>query len=178
MSIKVLVVDDSLTYRRILTDVLRSLPDVEVVGSAANGSHVASKVKDLQPDLITLDIELPGMNGIEVMDALRRANMDVKVLVISGVTFSGGRLTLQALQNGAFDFITKPCESTPEENLRCLRARNWLPGCAPSPTVSKCNVSCVPGLCPVVPSRGERRQRREFSNRHPPSCCPAASRRW
>jgi two-component system chemotaxis response regulator CheB len=121
MAVKVLVVDDSVVYRRILSEALRSLPEVEVVGSVANGSLVEAKVRELQPDLLTLDIEMPGMNGIQVMDALRRANLDVKVLVVSSLTMSGGKLTLQALQNGAFDFITKPTESNPEENFRCIR---------------------------------------------------------
>jgi len=121
MAVKVLVVDDSVVYRRVLSEALRSLPDVDVVGSVANGSLVVAKVRELQPDLITLDIEMPGMNGIQVMDALRQASLDVKVLVISSLTLSGGTLTLQALQNGAFDFITKPTEANPEENFRCLR---------------------------------------------------------
>jgi len=121
MAVKVLVVDDSVVYRRVLSEALRSLPDVEVVGSVANGSLVVAKVRELGPDLITLDIEMPGMNGIQVMDALRQASLDVKVLVISSLTMSGGKLTLQALQNGAFDFITKPTEANPEENFRCIR---------------------------------------------------------
>jgi len=121
MAVKVLVVDDSVVYRRVLSDALRSLPDVEVAGSVANGSLVAAKVRELQPDLITLDIEMPGMNGIQVMDALRQASLDVKVLVISSLTLSGGQLTLQALQNGAFDFITKPAEANPADNFRRIR---------------------------------------------------------
>jgi two-component system chemotaxis response regulator CheB len=121
MAVKVLVVDDSVVYRRVLTEALRSLPDVEVVGSVANGSQVVPKVRELRPDLVTLDIEMPGMNGIQVMDALRQASLDVKVLVVSSLTMSGGKLTLQALQNGAFDFITKPTEANPEENFRCIR---------------------------------------------------------
>ncbi len=120
MAVKVLVVDDSVVYRRVLTEALRSLPDVEVAGSVANGSQVVPKVRELRPDLVTLDIEMPGMNGIQVMDALRQATLDVKVLVISSLTLSGGKLTLQALQNGAFDFITKPTESNPQENFRCI----------------------------------------------------------
>lgn len=121
MAVKILVVDDSVVYRRVLSEALRSLPDVEVVGTVGNGSLVVAKARELQPDVITLDIEMPGMNGIQVMDALRQAGVDVKVLVISSVTLSGGKLTLQALQNGAFDFITKPTESNPEENFRCIR---------------------------------------------------------
>ncbi|HLI63692.1 MAG TPA: chemotaxis response regulator protein-glutamate methylesterase [Terriglobales bacterium] len=120
MAIKVLVVDDSVVYRRVLSEALRSLPEVEVVGSAANGRQVLPKVQELRPDLVTLDIEMPGLNGIEVMEALRQAGLEVKVLVVSSLTISGGKLTLQALENGAFDFITKPADPNPEENFRCL----------------------------------------------------------
>jgi len=120
MAVKVLVVDDSVLYRRVLTDALKSLPDVEVVGSAASGSSTVAKVKELKPDLLTLDIEMPGMTGIEVMEALWRERLEVKVLVVSALTASGGELTLQALQNGAFDFITKPSEGSVEENFRCI----------------------------------------------------------
>ncbi len=121
MAVKVLVVDDAFLYRRVVSEALSSLPGVEVVGSVANGANVVAKVRDLHPDLVTLDIEMPGMNGIEVMDSLRRSGLDVKVLIISSLTVSGGKLTLQALQNGAFDFITKPAGSSLEENLRTMR---------------------------------------------------------
>ena len=120
MAVRVLVVDDSVLYRRVLTDALKSLPDVEVVGSAASGSSVLPKFRELKPDLITLDIEMPGMSGIEVMEALRREALEVKVLVVSALTVSGGELTLKALERGAFDFITKPSEGSAQENFRCI----------------------------------------------------------
>jgi two-component system, chemotaxis family, protein-glutamate methylesterase/glutaminase len=121
MSIRVLVVDDSILYRKVLTEALNSLPAVEVVGGVANGGQVVGKVRELRPDVLTLDIEMPGMNGIEVMNALRQAGLNVNVLVVSSVTLSGGVMTLQALENGAFDFITKPQGATREENKRLLR---------------------------------------------------------
>ncbi len=121
MAVKVLVVDDSLAYRHVLTEALRLLPNVEVVGTASNGAQVLAKVAALRPDLLTLDIEMPGMTGIEVMDALNQARTDVRVLVVSSVTVTGGELTLQALQKGAFDFITKPTLGSLETNLRAIR---------------------------------------------------------
>lgn len=121
MAVKVLVVDDSLAYRHVLTEALRLLPNVEVVGSASNGAQVLAKTAALRPDMLTLDIEMPGMNGIEVMDALNQARSDVKVVVVSSVTVTGGKLTLQALQKGAFDFITKPTLGSLETNLRAIR---------------------------------------------------------
>ncbi len=118
---RVLVADDSILYRKVLTETLKSLPEIEVVGSVANGSQVVTKVRELHPDVLTLDIEMPGMNGIEVMNALRQAGLNVNVVVVSSVTLSGGLMTLQALENGAFDFITKPQGSTRQENERLLR---------------------------------------------------------
>jgi two-component system chemotaxis response regulator CheB len=120
MALKVLVVDDSAVYRRVLSEALHTLPEVEVVGGIANGRQVVAKVQELQPDLVTLDIEMPGLNGIEVMEALRRAEVEVKVLVVSSHTVSGGKLTLQALENGAFDFITKPTGSDIGQNFSSL----------------------------------------------------------
>jgi two-component system chemotaxis response regulator CheB len=167
MPVRVLVVDDSMAYRHVLTEALRSLPNVEVVGSASNGAQVLAKVTALRPDLLTLDIEMPGMNGIEVMDALNQARTDVKVLVVSSVTVSGGTLTLQALQKGAFDFITKPTLGSLEVNLRAIReeldpriraiahrltVQNMLRSGTMAANLPECRSQSSPGL--AIGSRG------------------------
>jgi two-component system chemotaxis response regulator CheB len=108
MALRVLVADDSALFRRAITDALGEIADVEVVGSAPNGKIAVQKVKELQPDLLTLDIEMPEMDGLAVLDALKQAGSSTSVMVISAVTLRGGRLTMQALEKGAFDFITKP----------------------------------------------------------------------
>ncbi len=126
MPIKVLVADDSVLFRRVMTDVLKSLPDVEVVGSAPNGKMAVQKVKELKPDLLTLDIEMPEMDGIAVLDALRQAKSDTMVVVVSALTQRGGRLTVKALEKGALDFITKP-DSTGAEESRAAIARELAP---------------------------------------------------
>ncbi len=108
MALRVLVADDSSVFRRAISEALASLPDVEVVGSAPNGKIALQKVIDLQPDLLTLDMEMPEMDGLAVLEALKQAGRTTSVMVISAVTSRGGRLTMQALEKGAFDFLTKP----------------------------------------------------------------------
>ena len=118
---KVLVVDDSALFRRVLADVLSSLQDIEVVGWAPNGKVALEKIRDLKPDLVTLDLEMPEMNGLAVIDALAGTKDAPAVIVVSALTKKGGQLTLEALQKGAFDFITKPEATDPEKGREQLR---------------------------------------------------------
>lgn len=118
----VLVVDDSILFRRVMAQALASLPDVTVVGQAANGRIALQKVRDLKPDLITLDMEMPEMDGMAVLNALRETDTPPAVMVVSALTRQGGNLTMKALQKGAFDFITKPDSTGAEESLANLKA--------------------------------------------------------
>src|SRR6202050_2948944 len=108
MSIRVLVVDDTVVFRRIVSDALTGMPGVEVVGTAANGKLAMSRMTALQPDMVTLDIEMPEMNGIEVLEAMASAGSKAGVIMVSSNTIRGGQITIRALELGAFDFITKP----------------------------------------------------------------------
>ncbi len=126
MSIRVLVADDSILFRRIMTEVLQSLPDVEVVGSAANGKIAVQKVLELKPDLLTLDMEMPEMDGMAVLEALLQSKADTMVIVVSALTQRGGRLTMKALEKGAVDFITKPDTPGAQES-RAAMARELAP---------------------------------------------------
>ena len=108
MALRVLVADDSSVFRRAISEALTSIPDVEVVGTAPNGKIALQKVIDLKPDLLTLDMEMPEVDGLAVLDALKQAGSTTSVMVISAVTLRGGRLTMRALEKGAFDFLTKP----------------------------------------------------------------------
>ncbi len=108
MPIRVLVADDSALFRRVISAALAAIPDVEVVGTAPNGKLAVQRVRELRPDVLTLDIEMPEMDGLAVLDALRQAGAETAVIVVSAVTPRGGRLTMKALEKGAFDFITKP----------------------------------------------------------------------
>lgn len=120
--LRVLVADDSILFRRVMAEVLASLPDVEVVGQASNGRLAVQKVLELCPDLLTLDMEMPEMNGLAVLDALRRTGAPPMVIVVSALTKQGGHLTMQALQKGAFDFITKPDTANAAVSREALRA--------------------------------------------------------
>jgi two-component system chemotaxis response regulator CheB len=118
---KVLVVDDTVVYRKMVSDALATLPGVEVVGSAANGKIALALILELKPDLVTLDIEMPEMNGIEVLEAIRDREISVGIIVLSALTLKGGKLTIKALELGAFDFITKPAKANMEESLKVLK---------------------------------------------------------
>lgn len=119
--LRVVVADDAILFRRVMEQVLGSLPGVEVVGIAQNGKIALQKVQELKPDLLTLDMEMPEMDGLAVLDAMKGMPNAPTVIVVSALTLHGGRLTLQALQRGAFDFITKPDESGAEKSRESLR---------------------------------------------------------
>jgi two-component system chemotaxis response regulator CheB len=106
--IRVIVVDDSVVIRKVVTDALGGDPDIEVVGTAANGRLALSKLTQLNPDLITLDIEMPEMNGLETLAALRKTHPKLPVIMFSTLTQRGASATLDALALGATDYVTKP----------------------------------------------------------------------
>jgi len=119
--LKVLVVDDTIVYRKIIGDVLAGLPGVEVVGTAGNGKIALSRITSLSPDLLTLDIEMPEMNGLETLERMQQEHPDVGAIMISSLTRKGGDMTMKALELGAFDFIPKPQAGTMEENKESVR---------------------------------------------------------
>lgn len=119
--LRVLVVDDTIVYRKIVGDVISAIPGAEVVGTANNGKIALSKINALKPDLVTLDIEMPEMNGIEVLENLRRTHPHIGVVMLSTLTQEGGEMTVKALELGAFDFIPKPQSGSMAENLENIR---------------------------------------------------------
>ena len=108
--ITVLVVDDSVVVRRLVTDALTSDPEIEVVGVAANGQIAVSKVAQLEPDVVTMDIEMPVMNGIEAVRALRREGRRMPIIMFSTLTERGAVATLDALAAGATDYVDQAGE--------------------------------------------------------------------
>ncbi len=106
--LKVLVVDDTIVYRKTVSDIMQELPEVELVGVAHNGKIAMSKIASLKPDLITLDIEMPEMNGLEVLSELQKQRLDIGAIMLSTLTADGSEMTMRALELGAFDFILKP----------------------------------------------------------------------
>lgn len=120
--LRVLVVDDTIVYRKIVSDVLSAIPGVMVVGSANNGKIALSRIQSLKPDLITLDVEMPEMNGLQVLEQIRKGNLDTEAIMLSTLTVKGGEMTIKALELGAFDFIPKPQEGTMSENMAAVTA--------------------------------------------------------
>jgi len=104
--IRVLVVDDSVFMRNTLSMMLMKCPDVQVVGTAKNGMDAIDQVKRSQPDVMTLDVDMPGMNGLDVLDYVM-THCPLPVIMISALTNEGAGVTLQALERGAVNFIPK-----------------------------------------------------------------------
>ncbi|MBF0572964.1 MAG: chemotaxis response regulator protein-glutamate methylesterase [Desulfamplus sp.] len=119
--IKVLVVDDTIVYRKIVSDVLKEMPDVELVGAASNGKTAISRIVALKPDIVTLDIEMPEMNGIEVLEYIKENSIPTSAIMLSTLTQRGSDMTIKALELGAFDFISKPDKGTMAENMVKVR---------------------------------------------------------
>ncbi len=105
--IRVLIVDDSALVRRILSEIFAQAPDVEVVGVAADPYIARDKIKELNPDVLTLDVEMPRMDGLTFLRNLMRLR-PMPVVMVSSLTERGAETTLKALELGAFDFVAKP----------------------------------------------------------------------
>ncbi len=106
--IRVLVVDDAVVVRRMLTDVLAADPDIEVVGTAPNGRIGLQKISQVNPDLVTLDVEMPELDGLATVVEIRKTWPRLPVLMFSTLTERGAGTTLDALARGASDYVTKP----------------------------------------------------------------------
>lgn len=106
--IRVLVVDDSVVIRKLVSDLLSEDPDIEVVGTAVNGRAGLQKIALLDPDLVTMDVEMPELDGIETVRRLRASGSRVPVIMFSTLTERGASATLDALAAGASDYVPKP----------------------------------------------------------------------
>lgn len=109
--IKVLIIDDSAVIRNLVSKMLSSHPDIEIAGTALNGKFGLSKLETLKPHVIILDLEMPEMNGIEFLKEKKRRGIATPVIVLSAAAKKGTKITLEALQLGASDFVLKPSES-------------------------------------------------------------------
>jgi two-component system chemotaxis response regulator CheB len=153
--IKVLIVDDSRMIREVLTDILKDQPDIEVVGAAADAFEARDMIKKLEPDVLTLDVEMPKMNGLEFLDKLMRAK-PMPVVMISSATERGSEVTFRALELGAVDFVTKPklSEQTPDDygdmiadKIRAARSARLKPPRVADPN----DTASMPAVLPKRP---------------------------
>ena len=122
---RVLVVDDSVVVRKVLCEALTADSTIEVAGTAADGSIALSKIPILKPDLITLDIEMPGMSGLETLAEIRKLYPKLPVIMFSTLTERGAAITLDALAAGASDYVAKPSNTGSVEQTR-LRIQTEL----------------------------------------------------
>lgn len=105
--IRALVVDDSVVIRRLVSHALEADPGIEVVGVAAHGGIALQRIPQLNPDVVTLDVEMPEMDGLEALRHIKRDYPDLRVVMFSTLTERGGLTTLEALSLGADDYVTK-----------------------------------------------------------------------
>jgi two-component system chemotaxis response regulator CheB len=119
-TLRIMIVDDSALYRQLIQNVLRDVPGVDVVGVARSGEEALERMDELAPDLLTLDVRMPGMDGIDVLREIRRRRSRTKAIMVSSFTAEGAQVTTDALMEGAFDFILKPGGPDAAANRRAL----------------------------------------------------------
>lgn len=108
--IRVLIVDDSVVVRRLLSDLLSADPELEVAGVATDGHSALAKIQASPPDVVTLDVEMPGLDGLKTLAAIRASQPKLPVIMFSALTERAARTTLEALSLGATDYVTKPSD--------------------------------------------------------------------
>ena len=157
-TMRVLVIDDSTLFRKVVRDVIHGIDGFEVVGVAGNGRIAIEKVRDLRPDLITLDVEMPELDGLGVLRELRSMTDPPGVIMVSGTTSSNAVKTTEALELGAFDFILKPSGNSLSENTAALRQ------------------NLEPKLAGYASARRQRKPAVELVTQPPIRFCPADRR--
>src|SRR5207247_5391063 len=122
--VRVLVVDDSALMRKLIPQILEADRSIQVVGTAMDGNFGLKKIEELKPQVITLDLEMPGMSGLEMLKEIMRRHR-LPVIVVSSHSTEGASITLRALSLGAFDFVAKPTDvsSRMQESARELIAK-------------------------------------------------------
>jgi two-component system chemotaxis response regulator CheB len=137
--IRVLIVDDSAVIRRQLTEVLAADPEIVIAGTAGTGHLALQKIPELKPDLVTLDVEMPGMDGIETLVEIRKLDPRLPVIMFSTLTGPGAAATVEALARGASDYATKPSHAGSLQEAR-ERVRHEL--------IPKIKALCAPRGAP------------------------------
>lgn len=122
-TIRVLIVDDAVVMRRMITEALSRDPAIEVVGTASNGSLALQRLTQYNPDAITMDVDMPELNGLQTLRSIRTTHPKLPVIMVSSTTAKGALTTLDALAAGATDYITKPTGvANPTEGIERLAA--------------------------------------------------------
>jgi len=156
-----MIVDDSMFVRNIVSRVLGDDPAIEVVGMAVDGMDAIGKVAELKPDVVTLDVEMPRMTGLEAIRGIRQAWPAVKIIMLSTLTEAGARVTIDALLNGANDYVPKVdpgSNALPIPRLKrdlTAKVRQFFPArTAPAPMLVR------PAVTPVTQAQRATKRRR------------------
>ncbi|MUG45577.1 protein-glutamate methylesterase/protein-glutamine glutaminase [Paenibacillus woosongensis] len=120
MPYRIMVVDDSAFMRKIVSDLIEQDPDFQVIGTARNGREAIEQIGLLSPDLVTMDVEMPELNGLDALKIIME-RQPLPVIMLSGINEQGMRETIMALELGAFDFIRKPSASTSSHDIRQVK---------------------------------------------------------
>lgn len=125
MPLRVLIVDDSRIYRSVIAEALAEIRDLKVVGSVWSGEKALESARESLPDFVTLDVEMPGMGGLDTLRALKclakEQHQPLGIVLVSSHTQRGAAVTVEGLAEGAFDYIAKPADPDPAANLNTLR---------------------------------------------------------
>lgn len=125
--IRVLIVDDSVVARLMLQQVIREDPLLEIAGAESSGQAALDKLEALRPDVVILDVEMPGLSGVETVAALRTRDHRLPVIMFSSYTEDGAAVTIEALSRGASDFVTKPAQSASADAALTVIREQLLP---------------------------------------------------
>ncbi|MFN3790244.1 chemotaxis response regulator protein-glutamate methylesterase [Massilia sp.] len=184
MTIKVLIVDDSALIRSVMSEIVNSQPDMEVVATAPDPLVARELIKRHNPDVLTLDVEMPKMDGLDFLEKLMRLR-PMPVLMVSSLTERGSEITMRALELGAVDFVTKPkisiqtgmreyTELIADKIRAASRARikRMTPGAPPSPQLSALRSPLISSekLIIIGASTGGTEAIREFLMQMPSDC--------
>jgi two-component system, chemotaxis family, protein-glutamate methylesterase/glutaminase len=155
--VRVLVVDDSALMRKLIPKILERDSSIEVVGTAIDGNFALKKIEDLSPEVVTLDLEMPGLNGIDTLKEIMR-RWRLPVIVVSSHSIAGASITLKALSLGAFDFVAKPQDvfarmpEVADELIRKIHAAAHSAGVQPQFLPSEAHAIHASKLQPVAPT--------------------------
>jgi len=151
--IRILVVDDSVVARRVISDILSEEVDFEVVGTAPNGKLALKKIERLAPDLVTLDIDMPELDGIETLAAIRQSHTGTRVIMVSNHTQRGASITVEALFLGASDYVTKAAKSSSRESAREYLREQLVPKVRALSFPATTDSLTIPARTRIAPAR-------------------------
>ena len=169
--VRMMIVDDSVSVRNLVTRVLREEPWIDLVGTASDGAEALRRIPDLKPDVLTLDVEMPNMNGLEALKEIHKRWPSIVVIMFSTLTETGAGATIDALMHGASDYICKTPPPGCTESAQVRLHRELIPrirqfftpapqGAAPAPAPAPRLVKPAPALPVAVPAMRSATRRR------------------